>query len=345
MAQLACGLSASSSRVFEAGQADGLAVVALNAEALLVCYTQVAGAFSGVCKIVTRSASQLSTGIPALIGTHAMRYIAVARLSSTQAVACFKNIGRDTGECAGISHASATNSPRITSPVTFTSTVSDVSVASFGAGVSAICFRDDANLGHGTCKLMSSSENLSVQSQTFIFSRASTRNIVVTSVGPNAGIVCYRDSDNADVATCAALSLVSSNASSATPNSLSFGMAKVVHHTEYADYLTLAAFDSSWAIVCYGRGCMCSAMSLGSSLLPGASSVPQLSIGTALVVSHHISSRFSYKSVNILDAFRAIVCFNDDSAAAANTCSTVTRSGGALFLSETLIVSACWRRT
>ena len=389
------GLTAGPSYVFQASQSDGLALTAFNAETLLVCFTHVSRGYGGACRVLARSAppsaSTLFAGPLLMFNIQETRDIAMARLSATLAFACYKNIVSATGECTAISRTSTHALSTSTRYRFSVAEVSDISVASFGSSFAVICYRDGATaLGHGTCKAVhaattpsaattpaaaatADSLELSVtNSEPTVFSRSSTRNIAVVSLASSTGVACYRDEGQGDSATCTAFSLepiplehASSsqsrpqphdNASSAAAPVLKFGPATSVAPTSgYADYISVAAFDSSSAIVCYGRGCKCSLVMVRTPS-DGASPGPHLSIGAALAVSDHASRRFSYKAVSTLDASRAVVCFGNEAAAGVNTCSTLSRSTGAtpadatpadatpaeatLAVEETLIVSS-----
>jgi len=267
----------------------------------------------------------VTAGPPLVITTGESSYHAAAIFSESYAVNCYRhNANSDHAECQLLRLSGSTleedgDSHGTALVVASASTTSITLDSHWASSTGIVCYRDESASGKGKCKAVtltpSTSTGLSAGSE-LTFTSNQVDHVQVAMLDASNAIVCYTDKGNSDYATCTSLTL--------SGTTLSAGTTDVIN-TAGSTYLSVAAFDTTTALVCY------SDQSNGNHVTCNAITPSELSaverIGPALKVN---SLYATSADISIFDASSAAVCFRAEVHGWYPTCVAIKRGNSAV---------------
>jgi hypothetical protein len=319
-------LTAGTALVVNSGRSPSVTLASLGATTAIVCYQDQGNNHYGTCNHLTASGTSLIAAADFDVNTASTSGVALASLSSSAAILCYRNSGNSGyGTCNHLA-ASGTTLSKGAALVVNSASTSGFESASLSSSATINCYiKADVT---GTCNIVAASGTTLSAGAALVVNNADTSFAALVTLSASAAVYCYTDGDgqgHLNHGTCKLLA--------ASGTTLTAGAALVVNSAD-TQYLALASLDATTSVVCYtdhgnsAHGTCKVLTASGTSLTAGA----------ALVVNS--ATTYSFNLVS-LDATTAIVCYEDRPGSNKyGTCNILTASGTTLSAGAALVVNS-----
>ena len=228
--------------VFESATTSYTSVAMLDSSKAVVTYQDGGNSNYGTACVLSISGTTVTAGTPVVFESATTDYTSVAMLGSSKAVVTYQDGGNSNYGTACVLSISGTTVTAGT-PVVFESAAAYVtSVAMLDSSKAVVTYKDGGNSSYGTACVLSISGTTVTAGTPVVFEAAASSYISVTALDSSKAVVTYRDDGNSSYGTACVLSISGTTVTAWAP---------VVFESATTTYISVAALDSSKAVVTY----------------------------------------------------------------------------------------------
>jgi len=297
-------------------------VTMLSATKAIAVYLDAGDTDDGYAVALTISGSSITAGTPVVFNPAGSYYNRIAKISETQAIVVYRDLGNSSYGTACILTLSG-SSITAGSEVVFNSGDSRyVVVAVLSATKAIVAYQDNSNSSKSTaCILSISGSSITAGSELIFYATDRSRHLSITALTDAKAIVTLeaRDATNSPGKAC----ILDVSGTTITAGSVQQFTTGVIYST------SVTALSSTKAIVVY-------------QVSPNAQSRVLDISGTTITAGSALEYRTgttSYQNIAKLTSTRAIVSYSDNANSSYATYATFTISGATVTLESTVVIS------
>jgi hypothetical protein len=229
------------------GDSDNVDVVMLTSTKVLSTWRSGSLSNQGLATVLLISGTTISKGSDVVFETNYLQDSSLARLSSTQAIVCYRDHGGTNYGTSCIISVSGSTTVTVGTPAVFESASTyDVSVATFSSTKAIVCYQDAGNGSYLTARILSISGSSVSAGTEIVFANSASTLPLVDVLSSTKAIVVFSDQGNSYYGTSRILDI------SGTTISIT-GNATVYDSSQSRDNV-VAALSATEAVVTYRDG-------------------------------------------------------------------------------------------